>query len=194
MSMTEGTTPPFWIYTKSRPTKSQVENVETFTIIFLSISSLRIAHPQAWIQFSSLLLNLSIEVPEKKLENLRNFKRVYVKRAPADALSDPGLIVVVDPPLLLWISGHIRHCLYVPRLGLQPLVDEQLRILKYFLFSSNFTFLLSLFKYVPLRSWGRIPCWSSDCWSSPQSHGSCCQGSKIIISTTVNIWGEKKQV
>ena len=48
---------------------------------------------------------------------------------PADRFGDPGLIIEVDPPLLLRVTGHVRHCLEVPRLGLEPLVDEQLRIL-----------------------------------------------------------------
>ena len=48
---------------------------------------------------------------------------------PADGLRDPGLIIKVNPSLLLWVSCHIRHCLEVPGLGLEPLVDEQLRVL-----------------------------------------------------------------
>ena len=48
---------------------------------------------------------------------------------PADRLRDPGLIVEVDPPLLLWVSCHIRHRFEVSGLGLEPLVDEQLRVL-----------------------------------------------------------------
>ena len=47
---------------------------------------------------------------------------------PAESLCYPGLVVIVQPPLLLWAARHICHGLQVPRLGLQPLVYEQLRI------------------------------------------------------------------
>ena len=47
---------------------------------------------------------------------------------PADRLSDPGLVVEVHPPLLLGVARHVRHGLQVSRLGLQPFIDEQLRI------------------------------------------------------------------
>ena len=49
---------------------------------------------------------------------------------PADPLGDPWLVVEVDPALLLRVAGHVRHRLQVPRLGLQPLVDEQLGVLQ----------------------------------------------------------------
>ena len=54
-----------------------------------------------------------------------------MRTQPADTLCDPRLIVVVDPPLFLWVSSHVRHRLDVSRLRLQPLVDEELRVLKY---------------------------------------------------------------
>ena len=54
-----------------------------------------------------------------------------MRTQPADTFCDPRLIVVVDPPLFLWVSSHVRHSLDVSRLRLQPLVDEELRVLKY---------------------------------------------------------------
>ena len=58
-------------------------------------------------------------------------RNILLGTQPADTLCDPRLIVVVDPPLLLWVSSHVRHSLDVSRLRLQPLVDEELRVLKY---------------------------------------------------------------
>ena len=50
--------------------------------------------------------------------------------SPADRLVDPGLVVVVHSSLLLRISSHVRHCLQISALGLQPFVDEQLGVFR----------------------------------------------------------------
>ena len=48
---------------------------------------------------------------------------------PGDPLCYPGLVVIFHPSLLLGVPGHVGHGLQILALGLQPLVDEQLRIL-----------------------------------------------------------------
>ena len=53
----------------------------------------------------------------------------FVDTKPADTLCYPRLVVIVHPSFLLRVPGHVGHGLQVLRLGLQPLVDEQLRIL-----------------------------------------------------------------
>ena len=75
-------------------------------------------------------MDFSVEIPDEIniVENkTQPTKSVLVQ--PADRFRDPGLIVEVHPPLLLRVAGHIRHGLEVPRLGLKPLVDEQLWVL-----------------------------------------------------------------
>ena len=51
------------------------------------------------------------------------------KVLPANSFSDPWLVIIIHASLFLWVSSHVRHGLQVSGLGLEPLVDEQLRIL-----------------------------------------------------------------
>merc|ERR1719422_1604436 len=71
---------------------------------------LTISDTQTSVQLCSFLLNLSIEIP-------------------ANSFSDPWLVIIIHASLFLWVSSHVRHGLQVSGLGLEPFVDEQLRIL-----------------------------------------------------------------
>merc|ERR1719422_2139836 len=71
---------------------------------------LTISDTQTSVKLCSFLLNLSIEIP-------------------ANSFSDPWLVIIIHASLFLWISSHVRHGLQVSGLGLEPFVDEQLRIL-----------------------------------------------------------------
>lgn len=40
----------------------------------------------------------------------------------------PGGLVKLSPPLLLWVTCHVRHQLEVSTLGLEPVLNEVLRV------------------------------------------------------------------